>query len=80
MVTAGLGYIRLHGPEVPYQGRYDRHTLTHWAKKIRAWSSEDRSVCCYFDNDQLAYAALNARELARLIRRRKDEGGSVLEL
>jgi uncharacterized protein YecE (DUF72 family) len=67
VVTSGLVYVRLHGPEGPYQGRYDRRALARWAKKIRAWSSEGRSVCCYFDNDQLGYAALNARELSCLI-------------
>ncbi|MDH3288200.1 MAG: DUF72 domain-containing protein [Betaproteobacteria bacterium] len=70
-VTSRLVYIRLHGSEGPYQGCYDRRTLAHWAKKIRAWSSEGRSVCCYFDNDQLGYAALNARELACLVGRQK---------
>lgn len=75
VVTSTLIYIRLHGPDGPYQGRYDKRALGRWAKKIRAWSAEGRSVCCYFDNDQLAYAALNALELARMVGRMKDEGG-----
>jgi uncharacterized protein YecE (DUF72 family) len=66
-VTSRLVYIRLHGPEGPYQGCYERRALAGWARKIRAWSAEGRTVCCYFDNDQLGYAALNASELARLI-------------
>ena len=65
LVTSKLVYVRLHGPSAPYQGCYDRHALARWAKRIRAWSSEGQSACCYFDNDQLAYAALNARDLAR---------------
>lgn len=69
VVTSKLVYIRLHGPKGPYQGCYDGRALARWAKKIRAWSAEGRSVCCYFDNDQLGYAALNARELSRLVRR-----------
>jgi uncharacterized protein YecE (DUF72 family) len=69
--TSKLVYIRLHGPEEPYQGCYDRPALAYWARKIRAWSAQGRSVCCYFDNDQLGYAVLNARELSRLLGRRK---------
>jgi len=74
VVTSRLVYLRLHGPEGPYQGRYDRRALAHWGRKIRAWSSEGRSVCCYFDNDQLGYAALNAQELADLLQRQKGLG------
>lgn len=70
VVTSKLVYIRLHGPDGPYQGRYNRRALARWARKIRAWSAEGRSVCCYFDNDQLGYAALNALELSYLVGRR----------
>jgi len=74
VVTSRLVYLRLHGPEGPYQGCYDRRALARWGRKIRAWSSEGRSVCCYFDNDQLGYAALNAQELADLLQRQKGLG------
>ncbi len=67
VITSKLVYIRLHGPEGPYQGCYNRRALASWARKIRAWSAEGRSVCCYFDNDQLGYAALNASDLARRV-------------
>jgi len=63
IVTTRLVYLRLHGPNAPYRGCYDARTLARWARKISAWSSEGRSVCCYFDNDQLGYAALNAAQL-----------------
>ncbi len=66
-VTSRLVYIRLHGPKGPYQGRYTRRALARWADRIGAWSAEGRSVCCYFDNDQLGYAALNALELSHLV-------------
>lgn len=71
VVTSKLIYIRLHGPDGPYQGRYNRRALTRWGEMIRTWSAEGRSVCCYFDNDQLGYAALNARELSDLVGGRK---------
>ena len=66
IVTSRLVYVRLHGPDAPYRGCYDARTLARWAKKIKAWSAEGRSVCCYFDNDHLGYAATNALELSRL--------------
>ena len=72
-VTSKLVYVRLHGPGAPYQGCYDRRALARWAKQILAWSSEGRSAFCYFDNDQLAYAALNARDLARRVAGTRDE-------
>jgi uncharacterized protein YecE (DUF72 family) len=71
VATSSLVYVRLHGPEGPYQGRYDRRALAGWAKTIRAWSAEGRSVCCYFDNDQLGYAAINALELSHLVGRHR---------
>ena len=74
VVTSKLIYIRLHGPDGPYQGRYDRRALARWGEKIRGWLAEGRSVCCYFDNDQLGYAALNAQELADLLQRQKGLG------
>ncbi len=72
VVTSKLVYVRLHGPDGPYQGSYDRRTLAGWARRIRAWSAEGRSVCVYFDNDQLGYAALNALELSLLLGRQKN--------
>jgi uncharacterized protein YecE (DUF72 family) len=75
VVTSRLVYVRLHGPEGPYQGCYGRRTLAGWARRIRTWSAEGRSVSVYFDNDQLGYAALNALELSRLLGRQMKEGG-----
>ncbi len=66
-VTAPFVYIRLHGPDGPYQGRYGRDGLRDWAKRIRAWAEEGRTVYCYFDNDQNAYAVEDARTLQDLL-------------
>jgi len=66
-VTAPFVYIRLHGPDGPYQGRYGRARLTPWAARIRAWADEGRTVYCYFDNDQNAYAVDDARTLQGLL-------------
>ncbi len=62
-VTADFVYIRLHGPDGAYQGKYDGRTLAGWARRIRSWRDEGRDVYCYFDNDEAGYAVENARDL-----------------
>lgn len=66
-VTCGFVYVRLHGPNGPYQGSYDDEALSAWARRIRAWLAEGKDVYCYFDNDQYGYAALNALSLKSLV-------------
>lgn len=66
-VTADFVYIRLHGPEEAYQGRYDDETLAAWAASIRDWVSDGLSVYCYFDNDENGYAARNALRLQQML-------------
>jgi uncharacterized protein YecE (DUF72 family) len=68
-VTADFVYLRLHGPGGAYQGSYGPGALAGWAEAFRAWNREGRRVYCYFDNDQNAYAAHNALELARMMQR-----------
>ncbi len=65
-ITGELIYIRLHGPEVKYEGKYDRGTLEEWAQQLRNWRDE-HEVYLYFDNDQQGYAPMNAQTLANLI-------------
>jgi uncharacterized protein YecE (DUF72 family) len=66
VVTADFVYIRLHGPDGPYQGEYDGKILRTWAKKCVKWSSEGKDVYCYFDNDQKGYAVKNAMKLKQM--------------
>ncbi|HEY7791054.1 MAG TPA: DUF72 domain-containing protein [Vicinamibacterales bacterium] len=63
-VTAPFVYVRLHGPDGKYQGRYSAAALQGWAARIEAWRREGRDVYCYFDNDQYGYAASDASRLA----------------
>lgn len=67
VVTADFAYIRLHGPGDKYQGNYTNSTLKKWAAKIKDWIKEGIDVYCYFDNDQLGYAAANAQTLKTMI-------------
>ncbi len=66
-VTTDFVYIRLHGPQGAYQGRYDQRTLAAWAKDIAAWAAQGKTVYCYFDNDEAGYAAQNAQELQEML-------------
>jgi len=67
-VTADFVYVRLHGPEGPYRGRYDIQTLSGWAGRCSSWARQGQEVYCYFDNDESGYAAQNALELKRMLR------------
>lgn len=67
-VTADFVYIRLHGPGNKYQGKYSDTVLKKWAKRCTEWQKEKKDVFVYFDNDQAAYAAFNAKRLAELVR------------
>ena len=62
-VTADFMYVRLHGPDGPYRGRYHGRTLNMWARRIAAWRRTGRDVYCYFDNDEQGYAAQDALRL-----------------
>ena len=66
-ITADFAYIRLHGPDAAYQGRYTEKQLAGWAEQIRHWQRRLTDVYVYFDNDQHGYAALNALELKRIL-------------
>lgn len=64
-MTADFAYVRLHGPSTPYSDRYGRKRLTTWADWIRRLPVDD--VFVYFDNDEAAYAVIDALELRALL-------------
>ena len=66
IVTADFVYARLHGPGAAYQGSYTDAALAAWAGRIARWRAEGRDVFVYFDNDEKAYAAEDARRLIQL--------------
>ena len=66
-VTAAFIYIRLHGPDGAYSGRYSKKQLADWADFIARCTSDGKEAYCYFDNDESGYAALNAAELQKLL-------------
>ena len=65
-VRSGLAYLRFHGPEPGYRGRYDEATLARWAERIRHWRAEGIEVHAYFNNDVGGQAPADARRLLAL--------------
>ncbi len=66
-ITTEFVYVRLHGPDGPYQGSYDNRTLAGWAGTFSTWSTQGHAIFCYFDNDQAGYAAQNAGRLQSML-------------
>jgi len=62
-ITTDFVYIRLHGPQGPYEGKYTTQALSGWAGAISSWVRQGKDVYCYFDNDEAGYAVQNALEL-----------------
>jgi uncharacterized protein YecE (DUF72 family) len=67
-VTGDVVYLRFHGSETVYGGRYGREALRPWADRIQAWLREGRTVYAYFNNDAFGFAVEDARELKQLIK------------
>lgn len=67
VVTAGLVYVRLHGPGEAYAGSYDEDELKRLAESLKAWDREGHDVHVFFDNDRDACAVSNALVLQQLV-------------
>lgn len=65
LATADFAYLRLHGPDAPYCGRYSHAALKLWVARVRRLGLDH--VYIYFDNDEAAYAVRNALELKELV-------------
>jgi uncharacterized protein YecE (DUF72 family) len=70
-VTTDFVYIRLHGPESAYKGKYSDSALLEWATVISSWLDEGKEIFCYFDNDEAGYAAQNALTLKSMLDSKK---------
>ena len=64
-VTADFVYLRLHGPDAPYCGRYGTAALRDWAAWIRR--QKVAAAYIYFDNDQAGYAVQDALALQGML-------------
>lgn len=76
-LTTSFVYVRLHGPQGPYEGKYSSEELASWAEDTLKWSFEGREIFCYFDNDQYGYAPENARQLLQIVEARFQSGSKT---
>jgi uncharacterized protein YecE (DUF72 family) len=67
VVTARHVYVRGHGPGGRYRDNYPDATLKAWARDVKTWTRQRRSVFVYFDNDQKSAAPADARRLVQLV-------------
>jgi uncharacterized protein YecE (DUF72 family) len=67
IVTARHVYVRGHGPGGRYRDNYPDATLKAWARDVKTWTRQRRSVFVYFDNDQKSAAPTDARRLVELV-------------
>lgn len=77
-VTGDVIYLRFHGAEKAYGGRYGREGLQPWANRIRRWVAEGYAVYAYFNNDALGYAVSDAQVLRGLLNSICDEQRACL--
>lgn len=61
-------YVRLHGPRSAYAGNYRAPVLRTWSGRAFGWQRKNKDVYIYFDNDERAYSAKNARRMLRMMR------------
>ncbi|MBI4378033.1 MAG: DUF72 domain-containing protein [Nitrospinae bacterium] len=66
-VTAKFVYIRFHGTEFLYGGRYSKDELSRWADKVKEFIKMGKDVYVYFNNDAYGYAVINAKELMEMV-------------
>lgn len=67
VVTGPLVYMRMHGADVKYAGRYDKPQLRDWAVRVVSFLDKGYDTFVYFNNDAYAYAVQNALELERFV-------------
>jgi uncharacterized protein YecE (DUF72 family) len=68
LATANHVYVRGHGPQGRYRGRYSRVTLKKWARWAKGLRHSGHGVYVYFDNDQKSAAPKDAQQLRELLR------------
>ncbi len=62
--TADFVYMRLHGSTQLYASLYSADELLEWKDRLLVWGKD---AFVYFDNDFQGNAALNARQLKKLV-------------
>ncbi|MGZ2411498.1 uncharacterized protein YecE (DUF72 family) [Sphingomonas sp. F9_3S_D5_B_2] len=63
-----IAYVRFHGGEGKYWGRYSDEGLLNWTDWILDQSRQGRAVWCYFNNDIHGNAIHDAQTLKSMVR------------
>ena len=63
-----IAYVRFHGGEGKYWGRYSDEGLLSWTDWIVEQARHGRKVWCYFNNDIHGHAIEDARTLKAMVR------------
>lgn len=67
LATAEHVYVRGHGPQGRYRGRYSPNSLDKWKRGLLGIRSRGHAVHVYFDNDQKSAAPKDAASLQEMI-------------
>jgi uncharacterized protein YecE (DUF72 family) len=63
-----IAYVRFHGGEGKYWGRYSDEGLLSWTDWILDQARQGRAVWCYFNNDIHGHAIHDAQTLKSMVR------------
>ena len=63
-----IAYVRFHGGEGKYWGRYSDEGLLGWTDWIVGQAAAGRDVWCYFNNDMFAHAIDDALTLRAMVK------------
>ena len=63
-----IAYVRFHGGEGKYWGRYSDEALLSWTDWIVQEARNGRPIWCYFNNDIQGHAIEDARTLKAMVR------------
>jgi uncharacterized protein YecE (DUF72 family) len=67
LAVGPVAYVRFHGGEGKYWGRYSDERLLSWTDWIVAQARSGRPVWCYFNNDIHGHAIEDARTLKSMV-------------
>ena len=67
-VAGRIAYVRFHGGEGKYRGRYSDKDLLDWSRWMADQARQGRNVWAYFNNDVDAHAIHDAQTLRAMVR------------
>lgn len=73
--TSDVVYLRFHGSDALYGGRYTDRQITGWAERLRALPDDAREVYVYFNNDIDGHAVENAVTLRTMLQEAGEAAG-----